>query len=369
MDFNQEKMSFLGAFKLMGEDLSCFFKKSGLTKNQLSPYEEDLDSIPDGSPSARLQTLMDSPLYHKAALLLLEPDLKIIFHRGGSFSKDEIYYALSSHRINEILVEFTASDGNLEIVVFSDWNEFLRWWMTLYTTEGNNNYKEIFPGSQEIEILVCAIHCIDIYKRAYLESMLNYETKVNTEITTQKFAKLLKESIIKGDNRWLLPSLFNLTPGLKNKAISLQPHHMKKIEELGFIRENEENMIAIEKLGKVLGTEFASTWMGSVGFAVSAIINGQAVVLDQKYLAPTAFTNHLFSMETEKEGLFFQHGAFSTENLITLLEKWMVNLKKIAYAEITDQIEPTEKIKYCKKCGNPLKPNQKFCKQCGTPVR
>ena len=108
--------------------------------------------------------------------------------------------------------------------------------------------------------------------------------------------------------------------------------------------------------------------MGSVGFEAVALVNGQKAVLDRKILMPTAFTNHLISLEPEPDGLKFQHQALDSSHINTLLDQWLGYLKKIAFATAVPQTEPPQAAHFCHHCGAPLKAGRKFCTKCGTPV-
>ncbi|NLB18179.1 MAG: hypothetical protein GX825_05495, partial [Syntrophomonadaceae bacterium] len=64
--------------------------------------------------------------------------------------------------------------------------------------------------------------------------MLDYRGGMDLAISTQDFVQLLRRSLSSQDKRWLLPTLFEITPGLKESSIALKPEHLKKAEELGF---------------------------------------------------------------------------------------------------------------------------------------
>lgn len=208
---------------------------------------------------------MTSPDGKAIAQLLQAPDLRIRCHAGGSMSQEELYYVLLAAGTAAVLAQFTDSEGRLKLLLFSDWYSFLNWWISLYGTSDTHSYREIFPGRQDLETLVCACHCLDLYRRANLESMLRHEDSGQVAITPRDFIVCLKEAILQGDNRWLLPSLINLTPGLRTHKLVLAPEHLDILEDWGFIQKDQNGSGETLTLGKLeiaLGTEFASTWIG-----------------------------------------------------------------------------------------------------------
>jgi hypothetical protein len=364
-----ENSPLLSIYTITASDLGLLLKE--IPANDLSPYLQMTAAISQEDPSSELTKLMNSPHEKIISRLLGEPDLRIRFHAGGSVSQEEIYYVLLSARISQVLAQFTDSENRLKLLLFSDWQGFLDWWSALYGSSENHSYREIFPGTQDLETLVCAFHCLDTYRRAYLEAMLRYEGVGEVTRSSRDFIVSLKEAIVKGDNRWLLPSFINLTPGLKTQKIVLEPEHLDILEVLGFLKKNqtgEGETLTIGQLGVTLGTEFAASWMGSVGFEAVTLINGKRTVLDRKFLMPTAFTNHLVSLENENGELKFQHQALDSDHLIKLLNEWMGYLKKIAFKIPTIQEKPPTVRHFCHKCGSPLKTGSKFCTKCGTPV-
>jgi hypothetical protein len=357
-------------YTITAGDLGALFASSGVTGNDLSPYSQ-MAAGPDQTSSAELQRLMASPDGPEIARLLQAPELRIRCHACGGMAQEEVYYLLLSASTMAVLAQFTDAEGRLKLLLFPDGSGFLNWWISLYGTSDSHSYREIFPGHQDLETLVCACHALDLYRRAALESMLRYEAGGPISISPRDFIQGLKEAIVKGDNRWLLPSLINLTPGLKTHKLVLAPQHLKILEELGFIQPAENGAgetLTLGKLAVTLGTEFAATWMGSVGFEAVALVNGQKTVLDRKILMPTAFTNHLIALEPEPGGLKFQHQALDSGHLITLLEQWLGYLKKIAFTTAVPETEPPQAARFCQQCGAPLKAGRKFCTKCGTPV-
>ncbi|KUG03347.1 hypothetical protein ASZ90_019233 [hydrocarbon metagenome] len=360
-------------FKLIPSDIDHLFRRSGLKGNSLSPFRYNTEQAATSSPSALFKPLSESPRLKQIAQRLLEPDLKIEFNRGGAGAADDQYYVLLSNDDKAVLAQFVNAEEDLLFLLFNDWESFLAWWSGLYATQGMGAYKVVFPNIMETEVLVCALHCIDIYRRSYMESMLDYRSGVSLSLTTQDFVQILKRSLASKDIRWLLPTMFEITPGLKSSSIALKPEHLKQLEELGFITSNSnEGILTLAERARIMGTEFLSSWMGSIGWQATALINGEERNLSRVFLAPTAFANHLFSFEIQANGdTRFRHQASTAPELTQTLAKWMEALQKAtgnvaATPKTSDNSVP--KPKFCGQCGRQVSPGEKFCADCGTAV-
>lgn len=364
---NQENIEI---FKLAPGDIDHLFRRSGLSGNSLSAFTYDAEQAATSSPTELFKVLTDSPNFQPIARMLLEPDLIIEFKRGGAGAADEVYYALRSAGNNNVLTQLTAENGDILLLWFDDWNAFLTWWSGLYTSPGMDSYKNVFSGTMAIEVLVCAIHCVDVYRRSYMESMLEYRAGVDLALAAQDFVKLLKRSLASGDKRWLLPTMFEVTPGLKNSHIALKPEHLEQIGELGF-GETKEGVLTLGEQSRLMGTEFITSWLGGIGFQATALINGQERSLSRVFVTATAFTNHLFSFESGAQGeTRFRHQADTSPELFKTLAGWMDALQKViggtVPAPTAEKAAP--KMKFCGQCGTALTPGKKFCTNCGTPI-
>ncbi len=372
MEMNKGTIATTEVFKLAPGDIDHLFRRSGRKGNRLSPFRYNADQAAISSPSQWFKELADSHRFNQVVKRLLEPDLKLMFRTGGGGAADDKYNVLLSTEDKAVLGQFTNSQGDLLLLLFVDWEAFLQWWTSVYSSEGTGEYRVVFPDRLEIEVLVCMLHCLDIYHRSYMESMLDYRDMVDISITTQEFVQLLKQSLASADKRWLLPALFELTPGLKNSSIALSPDHLKKIEELGFVTSNENLVLTMAERAKTMGTEFMMTWMGAVGWQATALINGEEKNLSRVFLAPTAFANHLFSFETGANGeTRFRHQANTGPELIKNLVNWMESIQNVTgiipstLASTADSIPAR---KFCGQCGSEIRPGKKFCTSCGSAL-
>lgn len=370
MGMNMEKPGILEILKLAPADINHLFRRSGLNGNQLSSYSYNAEQAATSSPSEFFKPLAESTNFASIAKKLLAPDLKIEFIRGGAGSAEETYHAFLSLEDNDVLVQFMGSDGNLLLLLFDTEEYFLQWWADIYASNAGNAYQPVFPDSMDTEVLVCALHCIDIYRRSYLESMLAYSGELSLSISTGDFVDLLKRSLSSKDKRWLLPTMFEITPGLKGINIALKPEHLNKVAELGFLTINE-NVLTLGERSRIMGTEVITSWLGSVACQATALINGQEKSLSRMFLTPTAFSNHLFSFETAAGGgSRFRHKASTMPELIQALMTWIEALQKVIGGTAPAKAAPRQApaMKFCGQCGAELKPGKKFCTSCGTAI-
>ncbi len=369
MDMNQNVPHGAEVFKLMPGDINHLFRRSGLNGGSLSPFSYQAEQAAVSAPSPAFKALAESPAFFQAARKLLAPDLKILIQRGGAGTADDSYHALMTRDDEGVLIQLTNSRGELLLLMFPDSGAFLQWWSGVYASAGAGDYRAVFPEGLELEVLVCALHCIDLYRRFHMESMLEYRDLAGISISTPDFMGILKRSLAGADQRWLLPALFELTPGLKNSRVKLQPEHLKKLEELGFISINERQVITMAERTAAMGAEFLQTWTGAAGCWAGALLNGEERVLSRVFIAFTAFATHLFSFETGSGGeRRFRHQAAAGAELKTTLGKWMESLRGAIGAAAVAPAAAEPRPKFCGRCGSKIRPDKKFCTGCGAPL-
>lgn len=354
-------------FKLKPGDMDHLFRRAGLTGNDLAPFVYNAEQAAVSSPSEWFKTLAESPSFKQIAKKTLQPDLKIDFRHGGAGAAEDKYCALLSADDQTVLLQLFNSESDIILALFPDWGKFLDWWTNAYASHGVEGYKTVFPGTMDTEVLVCAMHSVDIYRRAYMESMLDYSGGLNMSLKIQDFVQFLERSLASRDKRWLLPTLFEITPGLKTGSISVQPEHIKQLEDLGFVS-RDADVLTLSERSMIMGTEFISSWMGSAGLQATALLKGKERNLSRVYLAPTAFSNHLFSFETSGgAGSRFRHQAATRTGLINTLSSWMEALQKVTGIMPAKPAHAAaeQSQTFCGQCGSEIRPGKKFCTNCG----
>jgi len=381
MENQMNTLAGMEVFQLAPADINHLFRRSGLSGNTLSPYRYDAEQAAVSTPSQAFKALAESIKFQQVAARLLEPDVKIEFNSGGGSAAEDKYYAFLAKEDQNVLLQFVKDKGELLLILFPDWITFLEWWASVYAANGMEGYQTVFPSDMETELLVCAIHCLDIYRRSYMESMLDYRGGLGLSLPAQEFVQLLKRSLASKDKRWLLPTLFEITPGLKGTQIALKPEHIEQAAKLGFLT-NKEGILTLDERSKLMGTEFITSWIGTVGWQATALINGEERSLSRVFVAVTAFTNHLISFKTEGQGATrFRHQASSASVLVNTLVKWMESIQKAMEnkgsggkkaalpappAQEKKEKSSAVKAKFCSQCGTEIRPGKKFCSGCGT---
>lgn len=370
MEVNKDVSADIEVFTLVPGDINHLFRRSGLKGNNLSIFRYNGEQVAASSASEGFKLLAESSFFSKIARNLLESDIKISFRMGGNFADIDQYYAFFSSKDSSVLLEFTNGQGEIILMLFDDEKTFLKWWTDAYASEGMVNYKPIFQEILDIEVLVCILHSLDIYKRYYMESMFAYRKMGEVSISTTDFVKLLKQSLASSDIRWCLPSLFKVAPGLRSGKLSLKQEHIKKLEELGFMTRDGKLILTMTDKGKAMGNEFLTSWIGSIGLEVSSLVNGQEKTLSQIFMTSTAFTNHMVMLEAA-DGINyrFRHEALKREAVVSTLHKWIKTLYQHSSEDsVPPSVNNDRKSKFCGHCGSMLYPGKKFCTNCGAKL-
>ncbi len=378
MGINQETMDSAAVFKLLPDDIDHLYRRSGLSGNSMAGFIHDpeLASTPNGSE--HFMALAGNSNFSLVAKLVLEPDLRIEFVRGGNATPDEDFFLYRINGNRSVLAQFTNDAGEILLALFRDVSTYVDWWAELYAASGMGSYPEVFPEPLPTEALICALHSIDIYRRAYMESMLDYSGNLGLTISMADFIDLIKRSSASGDKRWLLPNLFELTSGIKTSNISLKPKHIDMIAQLGFLS-NENGLLTLGERSRLMGTEFISSWMGNLGFQALALVNGEVRSLSRVFLITTAFANHLCSFENAAHGESrFRHQALDTGELKKALVAWLQALQNTLPSSQAAASQPAtspppaaavgEEKRFCGNCGSPTVPGRQFCGTCGNPL-
>ncbi len=379
MGINQEPMESSAVFKLLPTDIDHLFKRSGLLGNSMAGFIQNPELVATPNGSEHFMALASNPNFNLIAKLVLEPDLRIEFTRGGNATPDEDFFLYQINGSRAVVAQFTNEGGEILLALFNDIADYVEWWVELYASSGVGSYQTVFPQVLPTEALICALHSIDIYRRAYMESMLDYSANLGLTISMADFIDLIKRSSASGDKRWLLPNLFELTPGIKTSNISLKPEHIDMIAELGFLS-NAGGLLTLGERSRLMGTEIITSWMGNLGFQALALINGEVRSLSRVFLITTAFANHLCSFENVANGESrFRHQALDAGELKKALVGWLQALQSAiptSQAAGTQAVVPPpsalsaadEERRFCGNCGSPIVPGRKFCGNCGNPL-
>ena len=347
-------------FKLNFDDFNHLFKISGLRGNNLSPFKTDIEQSTNENPSKFFQELLKSDSLQEFSEIILEPDLVINFKSGGSISEKDFYQVFFSKKHSKIIAQFKNSENQFINILFKNFNNFMSWWSDLYCSIGQEGYNNIISGNQELETVICFFAGLDFYKRASLESMLEYNPQINNSIYINDFLDLIKSSLASADTRWLLPTLFELNQTLKKQQISLQPKHLESLKNLGFFTTIQNNTITLSNLGQAIGVEFLTNWLGAIGIEIITTIKEEPVILAQAFLTATAFTNHLILITENNDNYVLNYQTNTKSEVIINIENLINN-----YWQVTEGNIDSEQIKFCGECGEKILIAKKFCTKCG----
>ncbi len=385
-------------FKLMPRDIDHLFSRSGLKGNVLAPFKYTATEGQYPQPSEWAQSFLEAQIFDETVKVLLEPHLKLIYHTGGGGTKEDVFSVLIRSDNRSVLMITKNKEEDFLGLLFADINGFLDWWGSLYAANIADVQRSSFEGTMPLETVVSILHSLDSYRRAYMESMLGYNPKLNISIKKTEFINTLAASLASGDVRWLLPSMFRLTPDLPGANLQLLPEHLQALEQMGFVTVSSdtltgESLFSLGERGKALGTEFFHTWINSIGWKASVLADSQEKVISRVYLAPTAFANHLFSFQAQPEGKFkCNHQSLSKAELRSNLNEWyktiyalvVKNVATLAPSQPDIQTSPGQesisaaspskpdkqstKISKCPTCGHRAEKGQRFCGECGTSL-
>lgn len=375
METNQGSNGGAEVFKLSPSDINFVFRSSGLVGNTLSPFSYDSEAAAVASPSEYFQAFQQDALFRGSAGKLLEPDLKVSFSTGGSGAQEDTYSVLMKKEDPSVLAVMENSEGGYLLLHFAEKNAFLQWWVSVYGMNSNASYRQVFDSVKPLEVLVYALHSVDTYRRAYMESMLSYNSEVSLAIGNVGFLDSMKQALASQDSRWLLPTLFKLCPALTRAKLKLLPEHIRAAEEAGFITlHNDENsgdmIVTLGDKAQSMGTEFLKTWIVATAIEAAIYTDGNMRRVSSLFLAPTAFANHLFSFRRTGEGYDFSHQALDLKGLESYLSQCFQAWQGLRIEGKPKEVEEGRETRasFCGKCGQPIKGDQKFCGKCGSPI-
>ncbi len=281
-------------------DIEIIIKKElKLTCEGLSPLSGELKV--DGVLSDEVKELLGNEDFMNAAAVLASPSFKIPFNKGGGGEIGERFtvYGLKKGE-KTLLVSLYSGQDALILYSFENAESFAIWFANGYASKAQEQVANVIAPKISVEELVCILHLVDCYKRVQMCSMLDYVSIESPFIPAFDYAATLKASVEKRDLRWLLPTFFELMPGLSEKKFDINREHLNAAIIIGLISETKqpENDVIYQYniYGKVLGVEFERTWGFGMGFNV--ITNrGQGNAI---FFAPTSIANHIFTLENDE---------------------------------------------------------------------
>jgi hypothetical protein len=319
------------AFGFAGEELAGIIQgKLGLKCNRLSAFQSD-GPLPASSSEEALKAL-GFPQFQRAAAILANPLIKLSAAKGGGALPGEKFSVFGSPQPSGMEFAALLRPGDATLVLyFASQAAFLDWWTGLFACQANTPVVNRLLPALPLEEFTFLLHVLDSFRRIYMQSMLLYHPLKDCRIGVPDFTASFDVALNSGDMRWLMPALFSLTPGFSGTQLDLQPDVLITAEMLEFVQRVKDAERGTDELvylepAIALGSEFAASWMWGLGLLVELLAASGTTAFAREFLAPTAITNHLFSVTKGPENLdLFTHFALTLDeyrqHLDTLLEQ------------------------------------------------
>jgi len=299
--------------------------------------------------------------------ILANPLHRTVYNTGGSMVPISFMNVYSNTSVDQFgLVSIMPSfENSIMIHSFDTAESYGEWFAETVSMSNENEVQSNIPEKFSLESLVFILHAIDSFKRVSYKSMLDYKPTDVSMVASKEYGETLKISVDSKDARWLLPAFSILTPNLNKYKMNLGPDYMKILTDRKIFipvkkQDNGEEFFQFGEIGQRLGVEFYSSWMMAVGFE-TVVFNpdGTERVLDNGFLAPTAFANNLFEIEKDAQG----NGAINYSCLTYegLISKVTELIQKAISSSANIKVGSTD----CASCGSSLDNNAKFCVKCG----
>jgi hypothetical protein len=324
-----------------GELANVVLGNLGLKCNRLSRFYSAAPALASNSDDAIKAASF--PQFRRAAEILANPLVKLSAAKGGSALPLEPFtvYACPGASGMEYAALLQPGDAALVLYFASD-QSFLDWWLDLFACRANSPVVNVLVPSLPVEDFTFVLHVLDTFRRIYMESMLLYHPLTECRIPEEDFKASFAVALNSGDVRWLLPAFFSLTPDLRGTLVDLQPGIIETAERLHFINRTKNpdgatNDIVYNEPAIAFGYELVSSWMFGLGLAIEVLNGDTPRLVAREFLAPTALSNHLFTVEKGRAGLdMFTHSALTLDEYGSHMSALLQNAKAKALAPLPE---------------------------------
>ncbi|MGE5473436.1 MAG: hypothetical protein ACM3UU_04365 [Ignavibacteriales bacterium] len=242
--------------------------------------------------------------------ILANPLHRTIYNTGGSMVPVSFMNVYSNKSIDEhgLVCIMPSYENSIMIFSFDTAESYGEWFAETISMCNQESIESSFPSKFSIEALVFILHAVDCFKRVAFKSMLDYKPTEESMVASKEYGETLKTSVDSKDARWLLPAFSVLTPNLNKYNMNLGPDHMKILTDNKLFipvknQDSGEEFFKFGESGRRLGVEFYGSWIMAVGFeSVVFNMDGTERLIDNGFLAPTAFANNLFEIEKDAKG-------------------------------------------------------------------
>jgi hypothetical protein len=323
-----------------------------------------------------------SPNFRRAAELLAKPHFRLTAVKGGGALAAEMFSVYGQVSASGMELAALMRPGKTVMVLyFEDEALFLDWWCGTMASKVRTPSVNYLVPELPTEEFAFILHVIDAFRRVYMENMLLYTRPEKYVIPEEDFIAAFKVALQSGDIRWLLPALFNLTPGLAGTLLDIQPGLVETAEALRFMRYEKgcapgDGIIRFTDAALAMGFEFAAFWQFGLGLQAEVLSAGAVRPMAWEFLAPTNFANHLFTCRTGQMGIrFFKHDQLTYGEYRKHVSGLLAQLAAVYKpAPIPQPVQvppasPAPKTAFCRFCGAKLPDGAAFCASCGSKLQ
>ncbi|MEI8374161.1 MAG: zinc ribbon domain-containing protein [Planctomycetota bacterium] len=344
-------------------------KRLGLMPNSISPLERlsqvFAGAAPEEDSQASLPVAEDD--LRAAMVALCQPTQRVHIRIGGNFAVPEQYLLARAATGPALAGVEVAADGQLVLQAFASGEELIEWLIDVINPQGLMHAAPCrIPRQMTHSQLVHALHLIDMYRRCYYQSMLDYTVAGEPEFGEVQFAGTMGEALTSVDYRWVLPSARIMAPTSLPLSMETQ---IPWLVANNLIQPATDaagaGLWTFAEDGEQLGLEFMTGWLAAAGVEVG-VLDGQFKRCDGSVLVlSTVRSMHTFAIS----GRGAEYQAAGDEGLRQSLQNTLAQgpSSRVVAAPAAGRDQPPAQ-RFCSQCGAKIQPGDKFCCSCGRPV-
>jgi hypothetical protein len=348
-------------FQLSRQDINIMSENTHITSNSLSLFKTEKGKY-GNTLSKNGNTFIKENNYIAILNILLIPDFHFKQNIAGKCIDHYSVNTFLKNTSQDMVCVIEGSEG-FTILCFNKPEDYVLWFINFFTMNTKTEYGPLFDQEVSLNTILMTLHCIDMYSRGFYESMLSYNLDTGVTMLKDDFELSYAVALKSRDIRWLAPSLFYLTPSLSTTQEKLSVGNLNILKEKDLIKlwknEKDDELITITEKAQEIGYEFCHNWIQSIGISAVALVNDKKRLLSRIYLAPTAYTNHLFSFKmSQKKEFMCNYQTLTREKLTKNFTQW---IKAVVNTCLEKNICPS-----CKKIINE---DSVFCIYCGAKLK
>ncbi len=306
-------------FRLDGGEMHHIAKHIlGLGFGDLSPFKGQ----PEGGEriSTEAQALLDDPDFQTMMRILAAPDFRLAFRAGGPAGTLRAFSVFGRRGYHPSLAVLESGGEAVNCLLFGDEEEFGVYIASNYAVPSVFQPVNLIKTEVPAEFIIFVFNLADCYRRAYLNNLLQYSSELIEGMYEDEFVAVLERELKSLDTRWLVPSLFQLVPSLRERHWEFSKNEVDIAVSMDFISrarspEDKRPVFLLGNSGKYWGLEFSLYWRKSLGVEVWANTGSDNKVVRGRsyYMAFTDEANHFIEMTPQDSRLEVVHKALTAE--------------------------------------------------------